>query len=172
VKRLTNLSFTEGECRKCSCGGWHKEANCTKGKGALNGPQQDAEFGSQPPAMDRSEVLQELSCRVATEHGIHALDWLRQQGDRRGHRPWLQQETESEQQHQTMDQMGVLQELSRRVRTEHGIEALTMLMDASARSGHSQWQQELHNNMQPSEDKWGDFKVVPTLLAISRSQPG
>ena len=92
----------KGECRKCSCGGWHKEANCPrtgkkgdKPKPAVDAakPQPRTNTGNKAllPAMDRDELIQEASFNVRSEAGKDQFMKLMNAGARPGTRPVKQQ---------------------------------------------------------------------------------
>ena len=157
-----------GECRTCSCGGWHKEANCLAKKRATTGdtgrkpndfvaarPQQ--EVGEKPPAMDRRELLEVLSRNIYTEQGAATYTKLMEAGDRPAHLPDWQLGAKPGEYPRGFDQFTVLQMASHRIRTEEGVANFISVVNAGDRPVHFPWAQEPQKNADAAMAGWEEW---------------
>lgn len=157
-----------GECRMCSCGGWHKEANCRGKKGAKTGetghqpnaakPQQ--EVGEELPMMDRIALLIVLSRIIHTEQGAATFADLMNAGDRPGYhsgRQQQQQGTKPGEEPQYLDQFDELQQLSHNIRTDEDVARFVKLVNACDCPSHSPLEQEPQDYADTSMAGWEEW---------------
>ena len=157
-----------GECRMCSCGGRHKEANCRAKRRAKAGetgrkpndfvaasPQQ--EVGEKPPAIDRRELLEVLSRNIYTEQGAAIYRKLVDAGDCPAYLPDQQLEAKPGEDLQGFDQFKVLQMASHRIRTEEGVADFISVVNAGDRPVHFPGAQEPQKNAIAAMPGWEEW---------------